>query len=146
MRRRPVVRILSAPVLAVLAACASTPLPPEAVQVAVYQAPLGAAPAASRMPVGCREVLRTPPEHRSELDIAGSKDPYRAQRVATAGAGGNVLLVLDHQITSRSDFDCPAASPITDCPPSMGAWFDVVFVSYACSAQSLGELPRERRP
>jgi len=143
MRRPPFARILSASTLAALGACAAAPLSPEAEAVVVYQ---GSLDAANPMPRGCREVLRTPPEQLSELDRTGSKDPYRTQRAATAKAGGNLLLVLDHQLTPRSNFDCPAASPITDCPPSLGAWYDVVFVSYGCSAQSLGELSREKRP
>jgi hypothetical protein len=97
------------------------------------------------MPAGCHELRRTAPQPWSELDRTGSRDPYRTERAATEAAGGHVLPVLDRQTRPRSDFDCPAASPITDCPPSLGAWFDLVFVSYACSAPSLAELPRERR-
>ena len=132
--------------LAALTACAAAPLSPAAATVAVYQAALDGPPAANKMPSGCEEILRTPPQHRSELDRIGSADPYRRERAATAAAGGNVLLVLDRLIAPRTSFDCAAASPITECPPSVGAWFDVVFVSYACAAQSLSELPKERLP
>jgi hypothetical protein len=45
------------------------------------------------------------------------------------------------------DPDCPGASPITDCPPGFGAWFDVVFESYACTAEALQKLsPTEAMP
>ncbi len=57
-----------------------------------------------------------------------------------------MLLVLSRLIVPRQCTSCPAASPITDCPPCEGAWFDVVFVSYACSAKALAELPPERLP
>ncbi len=138
--------VFAAPAAALLAACATAPLPPEAERVAVYDAPLEASPAARKMPLDCAEVLRSEPQQWTELDRTGSKDPYRTERAATAAAGGNVLLVLDRMLYPRTDFDCPAASPITNCPPSLGAWYEVVFVSYACSAKSLSELPAERLP
>ncbi len=46
-------------------------------------------------------------------------------------------LVLDRVTSPRKDLDGPAASKITDCTPSLGAWFDLVFVSYACSGDGL---------
>ena len=145
MRPNSVASALCATPLVVLTACAAAPLSPEANRVAVYEAPLER-PAASRLPPGCEEIRRTAAQQWSELDRTGSKDPYREERAATAAAGGNVLLVLGRQISPRATFDCPASSPISDCPPAVGAWFDVVFVSYACSAQSLAELPKERSP
>jgi hypothetical protein len=51
-----------------------------------------------------------------------------------------VLLVLSKQVISRHDTECPGASPITDCPPSSGAWFDVVLETYSCSAESLDSI------
>jgi hypothetical protein len=146
MRLRSAVWVVAAPAVALLAACATTPLPPEAERVAVYDAPLDASSAGRKMPGGCAEVRRSEPQEWTELDRTGSKDPYRAERAATAASGGNVLLVLDRMLYPRTDFDCPVSSPITDCPPSLGAWFEVVFVSYACSAKSLSELPAERKP
>ncbi len=126
--------------------CAGTPLSPAAARIPVYQAPLDAPPAANRMPGGCEEVARQPLVHWSELDLTGVSDAYDSQRNRTAGDGGNVLLVLTRQIVPRQCLDCPAASPITDCPPCEGAWFDVVFVSYACPTKALTELPPERLP
>src|SRR5262249_23898303 len=111
--------------------------------VSVYQASLDGSHA---MPAGCREIRRTPPQQWTELDRVAPTDPYRAERAATGAAGGNVLLVLDRMTHPRTDFDCPVAAKITDCPRTMGAWYDLVFVSYACSAPALSELPRTGRP
>ncbi len=137
----------AAPLAALLeiVGCATAPQAPDAAAaaVAVYQAPVDGT---HGMPAGCREIGRTPQEQWTELDRVGPTDPYRAQRAATATAGGNVLLVLDHVAYPRNTFDCPAAAKITDCPPSLGAWYDLVFVSYACSAQGLANLASERRP
>jgi hypothetical protein len=138
-------RVLTAAALAALGGCATAPSSPQSpgVEVDVYQSPLDGPNA---MPSGCNELGRTAPQSWTELDRTAPTDPYRTQRAATAAAGGNVLLVLDRVAYPRNDYDCPAAARITDCPPSLGAWFDVVFVSYACSAPGLSELPRERRP
>ena len=125
-----------------LTGCATTPPSPQTNGVAIYQAPLDGQNA---MPAGCREIRRTPPQPWAELDRVAPIDPYQVERAAAAAAGGNVLLVLDRMTRPRSDFDCPAAAKITDCPRSVGAWYDLVFVSYACSPPSLGELPKESR-
>ena len=139
MGPKSIARILAVANLAAIPACASTPPPPETLRVAVYQAPLDGPNA---MPSGCREIRRTPPQSWTELDRTAPVDPYGRERAATAGAGGNVLLVLDRMTSPRRDFDCPAAAKITDCPRSLGAWFDLVFVSYACSAEGLSGLPQ----
>jgi len=111
------------------------------VDVPVYQAPLDAPPARRAMPSGCRLVRTSKRASMTELDMQGQKDPYRVQRHEAAAAGANALLVLSKQVISRHDPDCPGASPITDCPPGFGAWFDVVFESYACLADALQKLP-----
>jgi hypothetical protein len=140
--------------LALVESCATAPPPPAspsgaagaaASDVAVYQAPEDGSHA---MPSGCREVRRTAPQAWTEMDRVAPADPYRVERAATATAGGNVLLVLDRMTRPRTDFDCPAAAKITDCPRTMGAWYDLVFVSYDCSTPALSELhaARERRP
>jgi hypothetical protein len=111
------------------------------IDVSVYQAPLDAPPARRAMPSGCRLIHTSKRVSLTELDMQGQKDPYRVQRREAAAAGANALLVLSKQVISRHDPDCPGASPITDCPPGFGAWFDVVFESYACSADALQKLP-----
>jgi len=144
--RTPGRSIAAAAVLA-LAACASKPIPPAVARVPVYEAPLDAPPQAQALPAGCHEVFRLPPQHWSELDREVPRDPYATQRTLTVQSGGNVLLVLSKVIVPRECVGgCPAAVPITDCPPCVGAWFDLVFVSYACPASALAKLPPERLP
>jgi hypothetical protein len=138
--------------LIALASCTASPSAPTGAReevgaaVAVYQAPLEAPPAANRMPAGCREVGRGEVQKWTEQQMAGVADPYRKERASAARAGGNVLLVLSKQISSRRCPECPLASPITDCPLCEGAWFAVVFVSYACSAEALASLPPQASP
>ena len=122
-----------------LSSCAT--LPPEAARVSVYQAPLDGLPAQRRMPAGCRLLSTSARRSTTELDLNGQKDPFRAERVAAAAAGGNALLVLTKQTMSRRDFECPASSPITDCPPSFGAWYDIQIESYACTPEALQAIP-----
>jgi hypothetical protein len=43
-------------------------------------------------------------------------------------------------IMPRRNVDCPTALRITDCPGSSGAWLQVVFESYACTADALKTL------
>jgi hypothetical protein len=72
-----------------------------------------------------------------------------AARNEAASAGANVLLVLSQFTAPRHDFDCPSSSPSTDCPPSEGAWFRVVFESYVSTPDALRELdasPGRPRP
>jgi len=76
----------------------------------------------------------------TELEMEVPTQPYRRQREEAAASGGNALLVRSRQIYSRLDLNCLAASPITDCPDSSGAWFDVVFESYSCTPEALQEL------
>jgi hypothetical protein len=143
MRRRSlaIAVVLLAPLRIV--GCATASPDPEAADVRVYRASMDGS---HMMPAGCREIRRTPPQSWTEMDRVAPTDPYRAERAAAGSAGGNVLLVLDRMTRPRSDFDCPVAAKITDCPRTMGAWYDLVFVSYACSAPALSELQSERRP
>src|SRR4029077_20159048 len=103
--------------------CASSA--PDRGGVRGYQAPLSDEPAG--MPRGCRLVLAHPPVDMSELRMTGSKDPFHDERVRTGQAGGSVPLVRSRRIVPRMDYNCPAASPITNCPPSEGSWSRVVF-------------------
>jgi hypothetical protein len=52
--------------------------------------------------------------------------------VAAAASGANVLLRVEQLIAPRSDFDCAAAQPISDCPQTLGAWYRVTLRSYDC--------------
>ena len=98
------------------------------------------------MPRGCRLLLQHPPVDMSELRMTGPNDPFHDERIRAAQAGGNVLLVRSRMIVPRMDYNCPAASPITDCPPAEGSWHLVAFEDYACSAEAMKELPAEKLP
>lgn len=131
-------RRLSVLFAAVASAC--TTLSPAGAQVAVFRAPLETAPSRPLMPAGCTLVMRERPVPMPELDLEGQKDPFRVKRNAAGDAGANALLVLSRMTISRHDSECPAALPITDCPPSFGAWYRVVFEQYRCSSDALDSL------
>ena len=136
--------IAFAGLLPLAVACASVPTADRG--VAVYQAPLGGPASDARMPAGCRRLAVHARVNLTELEMTGSKDPFRAHREGAAAAGGNLLLVRSRILVPRQGFDCPAASPITDCPPTEGAWFEVVFEDYACSADALQALQKAAPP
>jgi hypothetical protein len=115
-------------------------LTPDGAGVAVYRAALDSPPSKRSMPDGCRLLAAKPPVDMTELDMEGQRDPFRAQRNDAGAAGANALLVLSRITVSRRDSECPTASRITDCPPSLGAWYRVVFESYACTPDALTRL------
>ena len=100
--------------------------------VLIVRTALQKPPAPSAMPSECKLVNATPPVSRSEFDLDGQHHPFRDEQDRAAKAGANLLLVRSRVVVSRRDLDCPATSPITDCPATLGAWFDVVFERYAC--------------
>jgi hypothetical protein len=116
-------------------------LTPDGARVAVYQAPLGGESGHRGLPRGCRLRATLPPTTMTELELEGQKDPFRVERNRAAAEGANLLLVLTRMTLSRRDLECPSASPITDCPPSSGAWYRVVVECYACTADALRALP-----
>lgn len=109
----------------------------EGARVSVYNAPLDGQVSQRGLPDGCRLVAAKPAFSTTELEIEGQKDPFRVTRNEAGAAGANVLLVLKRTILSRHDLECPGSSPITDCPPSSGAWYRVVLESYACTPDAL---------
>jgi hypothetical protein len=119
---------------------------PLAEQVSVYHQTLDESPAVNRVPPRCRFVAAKPKVTMTELEMVGLNQPYRRQREEAAFSGANALVVRSRLIYSRRDFDCPAACPITDCPGSSGAWFDVWFESYACTPEGLQELAAQEYP
>src|SRR5262245_22166097 len=127
-------------VLLVVSASSCVTLTPAGSRVSVFRAPLNAPPAQRRMPSDCQLMFTRPPVSMPELDIEGPKDPFRLQRNAAGAAGENALLVLSRMTISRHDSECPGSSPITDCPPSFGAWFDVVIEAYSCTPDALRTL------
>jgi hypothetical protein len=124
--------------LALLAA-GCTAFSPLAAQVSVYRQAVNDFSSAAPMPAGCRAVAVKPVMSMPELDMVGGKQPFRKQREEAASSGANALLVRSHLVQPRG-FNCPVASPITDCPGTFGAWFDVRFESYACDAEALQKL------
>ena len=116
--------------------------------VAVYVAKSGGAPRDSQMPEGCQLLVAKPPVIMTEAEIAVQRDPYRVARNAAGAAGANALLVRSRMREPRRSFTCPSSAKITDCPGNSGAWFDVVFESYACTPEALRVLntPASPRP
>jgi len=125
-------------VVFLLAACTPA-LSHQGADVSVYEIAQAAA-AGTQMPDGCRVVATKAPVKLTEREMFGQKDPYRVMRNEAGAEGANALLVRSHMIVARRDFDCPAKSPITDCPGSDGAWYEVTFESYSCSADALQKL------
>jgi hypothetical protein len=123
---------------AMLGACAT--LSQEGAGVLVFNAPLNAPAAKRTMPAGCRLVSSQRPFDMPELDLYGQRDPFRAERRAAGAAGANAMLVLTEMRISRHDSECPGSSPITDCPPSLGAWYRVALETYACTPEALRGL------
>jgi hypothetical protein len=78
------------------------------------------------------------PESMSETDLA-SPDT-RSDRARTAERGGNVLLLVEKLVLPRRDFDCAATQPITDCPKTLGAWYEVTARSFDCDAAARSAL------
>ena len=126
-----------APLLLVVA-CAPT-LTHEGANVSVFEVPQASAPD-TKMPDDCKLVASKPPVKLTEMEMYGVKDPYRLMRNEAGAAGANALLVRSHMIIARRDTDCPAKAPITDCPGKSGAWYEVTFESYSCSADALQKL------
>ncbi len=114
--------------------------------VSVYVAKMDGAPRESEMPEGCRLVAAKAPVSMTEADIAVQEDPYRVGRNAAGAAGANALLVRSRVVVPRRTVSCPVASPITDCPGNSGAWYSVVFESYACSPEALQRLKTPPSP
>jgi hypothetical protein len=127
----------AASLLAAAARCATTPSP-AARGVLVLHAKEGYGAKASPLPAGCRLVGAHPSVDQTERDLAISE--FRRERERAASSGANVVLAREEMIVPRRDYDCPASSKITDCPPSEGAWFRVVYEDYACSPDAVDAL------
>jgi hypothetical protein len=130
----------SCSVLLAVFACGCVTLTPEGERVSVYRAPLDGRPSQRTMPEGCLLMATNPPVSMPELDLEGQKDPFRVERNEAGAAGANALLVLSRMTMGRRNMDCPARSPITDCPGSFGAWFRVAIETYACTPDALRKL------
>jgi hypothetical protein len=120
-----------------LLSCAAS-LSTAAKGVTVIRRSEGYGASAAPLPSGCRLVGAHAAVDRTELELATTDHSRERERAAAAGA--NLLIARAEMTIPRRDYDCPAASPITDCPPSEGAWFRVVYEDYACSPEALDEL------
>jgi hypothetical protein len=110
--------------------------------IAVYEADASAAPAARRLPEGCRLLGTSGPIDQMESERA-MDDPYKRERRETAEKGGNVLLVLSRRTVTRPNADCPSGDTSPACLAASKSWFRVSFEEYVCDAEaqkSLAEL------
>jgi hypothetical protein len=121
-------------------ACASgAHRPPDDTGVVVYQAPSGPGGRVD-MPAGCRFLSELSRQTLSEADLA-TPDTFRDERVRAARDGANVLLLVERLFAPRQDYDCAATQSITDCPQTLGAWYEVVTRSYSCDPAARSALP-----
>jgi len=132
--------LLGAALLAATSRCASAPVSPAAQNVRVFHVGEGYGARVVPLPAGCKLLTAHPSVQQTERDLAISE--FKSERERAAAAGGNVVFAREEMIVPRQGYDCPARSPITDCPPSEGAWFRVVYEDYTCSADAMTELSR----
>ena len=125
--------------LLVLALSGCVTLTPKGAGVSVYRTSLQSE-RDQREPRGCRRLSSSSPRFITELEMEGQKDPFRVERNEAGATGANVLLVLSRMTLGRRNFECPNASPITDCPGSFGAWYSVALETYSCSDAALRAL------
>ena len=85
-------------------------------------------------------IAESRPTMLSEADLA-AHDPFRTARADAARRGGNVLLLVERLVAPRQDFDCAATQPISDCPATLGAWYEVRVRIYDCDAPTRSVLP-----
>ena len=142
MRASPIRWLLVGAVSMAAIACATIALTPEGRTVVLVTVDAESSGSATEVTGGCRLVAEHESVDLTELDLANDVPPFVRERNRTATGGANVLLVRKRVIVPRG-FECPAASPITDCPPQQGAWLRVSFEDYRCPDDALHSL-RER--
>ncbi len=108
--------------------------------VAVYRAPWRPEGVVG-VPAGCQLLAEDRPQFWSETDLA-SAATFQADRNRAARRGANLLLLVEKLVRPRRDFDCAASQPITDCPATLGAWYEVVTRAYDCDAAARDQLSR----
>jgi hypothetical protein len=144
MRASPIRWLLVGAVSIAAIACATIALTPEGRTVVMLTGDAESSGSATEVTGGCRLVAEHESVDLTELDLANDVPPFVRERNRTATGGANVLLVRKRVIVPRG-FECPAASPITDCPPQQGAWLRVSFDDYRCPDGTL-RLLQERAP
>lgn len=138
--------VVAALVPALSLACASTKLTPGGAEVKVYETDRRSGAPESTLPAGCRMLSAAAPFRQQEGERVNVKDPYRADRNATADRGGNVLLVRSSRIIDLKKTECPTTDRSPDCQSTVQSWYDVTLESYACDAVALDALARTRAP
>jgi hypothetical protein len=131
--------VLAAAALA-LSACATTKLTPGGSAVKVYETDRKTGAPESSLPSGCRILSATAPFRQQASERVNVKDPYRAERNATADRGGNILLVRSSRIVDLKRTECPTVDRSVDCQATDQSWYDVTLESYACDAPALAVL------
>src|SRR3954470_18451454 len=126
-------------------ACA-TALTPGGAAVKVYETDRAAGEPESRLPQGCRMLSGTAPFRQQEQERVNVKDPYRAERNATAERGGNVLLVHSNTLVELKKTDCPTTDRSPDCQERNQSWYEVTLEAYACGETALAALSEIRVP
>ena len=127
-------------------ACATTTLTPAGAAVKVYETDRKSGAPESTLPAGCRMLSASAPLRQQEGERVNVKDPYRADRNATADRGGNVLLVRSSRIIDLKKTECPTTDRSPDCQSTVQSWYDVTLESYACDAVALAALAEIRAP
>jgi hypothetical protein len=131
---------LAAILCALCLACASTRLTQGGAAVKVYETDRPHGQPEASLPAGCRMLSATAPFRQQASERVNVKDPYRAERNATADRGGNILLVRSSRIVDLKRTECPTVDRSTDCQATDQSWFDVTLESYACDAPALAVL------
>jgi len=125
--------------------CATT-LTPGGAAVQVYETDRPASEPAAHLPGGCRMLSASAPFKQQASERVNIKDPYRADRNATADRGGNVLLVRSSRIVELKKTECPTTDRSPDCQATDQSWYDVTLESYACDATSMAALADTKAP
>lgn len=138
--------VLPAGALLLATGCATTKLTPAGANVKVYETDRKSGAPESTLPAGCRMLSGSAPFRQQASERVNIKDPYRADRNATADRGGNVLLVRSSRIIELKKTECPTTDRSPDCQATDQSWYDVTLESYACDAAALTELAELRAP
>jgi hypothetical protein len=126
--------------LTFVAGCASTTLTPGGAAVKVYETDRKHGQPDASLPSGCRMLSASKPFRQQATERVNVKDPYRADRNATADRGGNMLLVRSSRIVELKRTECPTTDRSPECQGTDQSWYDVTLESYACDAPAMATL------
>ncbi|HEX4441098.1 MAG TPA: hypothetical protein VH854_13565 [Thermoanaerobaculia bacterium] len=126
--------------------CATTKLTPGGAAVKVYETDRRSGQPDATLPTGCRMLSAAAPFRQQASDRVNVKDPYRADRNATADRGGNVLLVRSSRIIDLKKTECPTTDRSPDCQGTDQSWYNVTLESYACDEPAVQALAASPSP